>query len=108
MAKKTAKKAAKRPAAKKVAKKGTRAPAKKAPAKKSAGKKAAKKPAKKAAKKTAKRTVMYSSAGKKLYAKRDADGKFNDIQQYSRAHAADLRAKSKAEQQAAPAEPALN
>lgn len=103
MAKKTAKKAAKRPAAKKVAKKGTKAPAKKA-----AGKKVAKKPAKKAAKKTAKRTVMYSSAGKKLYAKRDADGKFNDIQQYSRAHAADLRAKSKAEQQAAPAEPALN
>ncbi|MBY0263201.1 MAG: hypothetical protein K2Q20_12705 [Phycisphaerales bacterium] len=103
MAKKTAKKSAKRPAAKKVAKKGTKAPAKKA-----ASKKAAKKPAKKAAKKTAKRTVMYSSAGKKLYAKRDADGKFNDIQQYSRAHAADLRAKSKAEQQAAPAEPALN
>ena len=98
MAKKTAKKSGKksatRPPARKVAKKAT-----KAPARKPAGRKVAKK----GAKKTAKRTVMYSSAGKKLYAKRDADGKFNDIQQYSRAHAADLRAQSKAEQPAAPA-----
>jgi DNA-binding protein HU-beta len=45
-------------------------------------------------KKTAKRTVLYSSAGKKLYAKRDAGGKFKDIQSYQRAHAADLKRKS--------------
>jgi DNA-binding protein HU-beta len=49
---------------------------------------------KKAAKKKAKRTVLYSSTGKKLYAKRDAGGKFKDIQSYARAHAADLRKKS--------------
>jgi hypothetical protein len=66
-------------------------------AKKKAKKKAAKK---KATKKKARRTVMYSSKGKKLYAKRDAGGKFKDIQQYSRAHAADLRSKSKAEVEA--------
>lgn len=66
-------------------------------AKKKAKKKAAKK---KATKKKARRTVMYSSKGKKLYAKRDAGGKFKDIQQYSRAHAADLRSKSKAEAEA--------
>lgn len=75
MAKK-AKKKAKKKAAKKVTKK--------------AGKKVAKKAAKKT-KKKARRTVMYSSKGKKLYAKRDADGKFNDIQQYSRAHAMDIK-----------------
>jgi hypothetical protein len=50
-----------------------------------------------AAKKKAKRTVLYSSAGKKLYAKRDAGGKFKDIQSYQRAHAADLRQTSKSE-----------
>lgn len=50
-----------------------------------------------AAKKKAKRTVLYSSAGKKLYAKRDAKGKFKDIQSYQRAHAADLRRSSKDE-----------
>jgi len=44
-----------------------------------------------ASKKKAKRTVLYSSAGKKLYAKRDAGGKFKDIQSYQRAHAADLK-----------------
>jgi len=38
----------------------------------------------------AKRTVMRSSKGKKLYAVRDKGGKFKDIQQYSRAHAADI------------------
>ncbi len=55
---------------------------------------------KKAAKKTAKkarRTVLYSSKGKKLYAKRDAGGKFKDIQSYARAHAADIKKKSKDE-----------
>ena len=39
----------------------------------------------------AKRTVMYSSKGKKLYAVRDKNGKFKDIQQYSRAHAMDIK-----------------
>jgi len=63
-------------------------------ARKKAKKKAGKK---KAAKKKARRTVMYSSKGKKLYAKRDASGKFKDIQQYSRAHAADIRRKAKDE-----------
>jgi hypothetical protein len=38
-----------------------------------------------------KRTVLRSRAGKKLYAVRDASGKFKDIQSYARAHAADLR-----------------
>lgn len=44
-----------------------------------------------------KRTVMRSSAGKKLYAVRDAQGKFEDIQTYQRAQAADMRHTSKAE-----------
>lgn len=52
--------------------------------------------AKKAAKKS-RRTVMYSSGGKKLYAVRDASGKFKDIQQYARAHAMDIKRGSKAE-----------
>jgi DNA-binding protein HU-beta len=56
---------------------------------------------KKAAKKVAKRTTMRSSKGTKLYAVRDAEGKFKDIQTYRRAHAADLRTKSKAEKGAA-------
>lgn len=51
-------------------------------------------------KKKARRTVMYSSKGKKLYAKRDAGGKFKDIQSYARAHAADIRRDSNAEQAA--------
>lgn len=76
---------------------------KKAPAKK---KGTTKKAGKKTAKKKARRTVMYSSAGKKLYAKRDAGGKFKDIQQYSRAHAADMRRSSAAEQAAEAAAPA--
>ena len=45
----------------------------------------------------ARRTVLYSSKGKKLYAVRDKTGKFKDIQQYSRAHAMDMRRKSKSE-----------
>ena len=44
-----------------------------------------------------KRTTHRSSTGTKLYAVRDASGKFKDIQTYKRAHAADLRTKSKAE-----------
>lgn len=49
----------------------------------------------------AKRTTHRSSTGKKLYAVRDKTGKFKDIQTYQRAHAADLRSKSKAEKSSA-------
>jgi hypothetical protein len=42
------------------------------------------------------RTTMRSRSGTKLYAVRDESGKFKDIQTYKRAHAADLRHKSKA------------
>jgi len=47
--------------------------------------------------KKARRTTMYSSKGTKLYAVRDAGGKFKDIQTYQRAHTADMRTTSKAE-----------
>ena len=43
------------------------------------------------------RTTHRSSAGKKLYAVRDASGKFKDIQTYERAHRQDLKAKSSSE-----------
>jgi hypothetical protein len=43
------------------------------------------------------RTEMRSSKGKKLYAVRDKEGKFEDIQTYERAHRADMAHKSKAE-----------
>jgi uncharacterized protein YjhX (UPF0386 family) len=43
------------------------------------------------------RTTHRSASGKKLYAVRDAKGRFLDIQTYERAHRADLRKKSKAE-----------
>jgi hypothetical protein len=43
------------------------------------------------------RTTHRSSKGTKLYAVRNADGTFEDIQTYKRAHAADLRASAKAE-----------
>ena len=49
----------------------------------------------------ARRTVMYSSKGKKLYAVRDKGGQFKDIQQYSRAHAQDIKRGSSAETKAA-------
>ncbi len=45
----------------------------------------------------ARRTTHRSSKGKKLYAVRDAKGKFKDIQTFQRAHGADLARKSKAE-----------
>lgn len=45
----------------------------------------------------ARRTTHRSSAGKKLYAVRDATGKFKDIQTFERAHRADLARTSKAE-----------
>jgi hypothetical protein len=44
-----------------------------------------------------KRTTHRSSTGKKLYAVRDAQGRFKDIQTYERAHRADLAKKSKTE-----------
>jgi DNA-binding protein HU-beta len=47
--------------------------------------------------KKARRTTHRSTAGKKLYAVRDASGRFKDIQTYERAHRADLAKKSKAE-----------
>lgn len=43
------------------------------------------------------RTTHRSSAGKKLYAVRDASGKFKDIQTYERAHRQDLKTKSTSE-----------
>lgn len=43
------------------------------------------------------RTTLRSRSGKKLYAVRNADGSFKDIQTYQRAHAADLRQTSKDE-----------
>jgi hypothetical protein len=49
------------------------------------------------AKKKAHRTTLYSSKGKKLYAVRDKEGKFEDIQTYARAHRDDMAHKSKAE-----------
>ena len=48
----------------------------------------------------AKRTTLRSSAGKKLYAVRDAKGKFKDVQSYQRAHSQDLKRSSKAEKKA--------
>ena len=45
----------------------------------------------------AKRTTHRSSSGKKLYAVRDSKGRFKDIQTYKRAHAMDIKRKSKAE-----------
>jgi hypothetical protein len=48
------------------------------------------------------RTTHRSSKGTKLYAVRDKKGRFKDIQTYKRAHAADLKKKSKKETGAAP------
>lgn len=44
-----------------------------------------------------KRTTMRSSKGTKLYAVRDAEGRFKDIQTYKRAHGQDIKRKSAAE-----------
>ena len=49
----------------------------------------------------AKRTTLRSSAGKKLYAVRDAKGKFKDIQSFKRAHGQDVKRSSTAERKAA-------
>ena len=43
------------------------------------------------------RTTHRSSTGTKLYAVRDKQGRFVDIQTYKRAHGADLKRTSKAE-----------
>ena len=44
-----------------------------------------------------KRTTHRSSAGKKLYAVRDSQGRFKDIQTYERAHAQDIKRGTTAE-----------
>ena len=44
-----------------------------------------------------KRTTLRSSSGKKLYAVRNADGTFKDIQSYKKAHGQDIKRVSKAE-----------
>jgi DNA-binding protein HU-beta len=44
-----------------------------------------------------KRTTHRSSKGTKLYAVRDSKGRFKDIQTYKRAHAMDIKRRSKAE-----------
>lgn len=56
---------------------------------------------KKVKRKKARRTVMYSSGGMKLYAVRDAQGRFKDIQRYSRAHRMDIQRGSTAAEAAA-------
>lgn len=43
------------------------------------------------------RTTHRSTAGKKLYAVRDAKGRFKDIQTYERAHRADVKRGAKKE-----------
>ncbi len=48
----------------------------------------------------ARRTTHRSSTGKKLYAVRDAHGRFKDIQTYERAHRADLAKTSRSESKA--------
>jgi hypothetical protein len=44
-----------------------------------------------------KRTTHRSKSGKKLYAVRDAKGRFKDIQTYERAHRQDMKRKGKKE-----------
>jgi hypothetical protein len=48
----------------------------------------------------ARRTTHRSSKGKKLYAVRDASGRFKDIQTYERSHRADLARTSASERKA--------
>lgn len=48
----------------------------------------------------ARRTTHRSRSGKKLYAVRDASGRFEDIQTYERAHGQDLKRGSAAEKKA--------
>ncbi len=51
--------------------------------------------------KKARRTTHRSGSGKKLYAVRDAGGRFKDIQTYERAHRADLAKRTGGEKTAA-------
>jgi len=44
-----------------------------------------------------KRTTLRSGSGKKLYAVRDKQGQFKDIQSYKRAHGGDVRRRAKSE-----------
>jgi hypothetical protein len=44
-----------------------------------------------------KRTTHRSATGKKLYAVRDAKGRFTDIQTFKRAHGADVKRTSSKE-----------
>lgn len=44
-----------------------------------------------------KRTTHRSTSGSKLYAERDKDGQFTDIQSYKKAHGQDVKRRSKAE-----------
>jgi hypothetical protein len=44
-----------------------------------------------------KRTTLRSSKGTKLYAVRDSEGRFEDIQSYKKAHGQDMKRRSKAE-----------
>ena len=45
----------------------------------------------------ARRTTHRSSTGTKLYAVRDAKGRFKDIQTYQRAHGQDIKRRAKGE-----------
>jgi hypothetical protein len=44
-----------------------------------------------------KRTTHRSKAGSKLYAERDAEGQFGDVQSYERAHGQDVKRRAKNE-----------
>jgi uncharacterized protein YjhX (UPF0386 family) len=48
----------------------------------------------------ARRTTHRSRSGKKLYAVRDASGRFKDIQTYERAHGQDIKRGAAAEKKA--------
>jgi len=84
--------AKKRKKAKKAKAKKKKTKKKKTKKKKTKVKAKAKK--KKTKRKKSRRTVLYSSKGKKLYAVRDAGGKFKDIQSYQRAHSMDIKRNS--------------
>jgi len=47
--------------------------------------------------KTARRTTHPSSTGTKLYAVRDAQDRFKDMQTYKRAHGQDIKRRAKGE-----------
>jgi len=47
--------------------------------------------------KKVRRTTHRSSTGTKLYAVRDAQGRFKDIQTYKRAHGQDIKRRAKGE-----------